>query len=208
VKNIEINSSTVAITWQKLVPLSIAFYLKSSILTLFILITSAAGSLLQIKTKDPLEIIGASSIFNNGWSLMSTKTRTLVFSIFVLIYWSTVWITTITIKKDKILEPTKWKEKPQIKWKLRIVIANIGGFPPTAGFAAKAWLTTNLIKKKTSLLVLLIISATSINLYSYTKIFINSTSGKKANKMWNTKDKFKNTKIIMSSIACMFLIST
>jgi NADH:ubiquinone oxidoreductase subunit 2 (subunit N) len=207
VKNIETLLATLAITWQKAIPLIVAFYLNRKNIIIFVITTATVGAVIQIKIKNPMEILAASSVFNNGWSMISVKIRGLIATSFLSIYWITVWTATTTLKNTNLLNPKKWKEKLPKKWEVRISIANIGGFPPTAGFAAKAWLTSAILKKKISPAVLTVISITAINLYSYTKILVNSAAEKKSNKISNPTNKFKIKEIMLTSTACMIIIS-
>jgi NADH:ubiquinone oxidoreductase subunit 2 (subunit N) len=202
-KTIEVTQLTLAITWQKVIPLLMLIYTNRKIITAFIISTTALGALIQIKIKNSLEIIGASSVFNNGWSIAMTKTSITSLATFTIIYWYTVITTIMIIKKLKTEKFTETWNNQENKWVINTAISNTGRLPPTAGFSAKVWAISTIIKKKLTVISIMLTSITAINLYSYIKIIINNLIKNTPTKI---KNKFSNTKITEISIVSILTI--
>jgi len=128
------------------------------------------GSIPQINKKDLMEIMALSSIFNIRWIMISILIRIKNFFIFSLIYWISVIIIMILIITSKIKIIRKERVDSAKKWICFIVILNLAGIPPIAGFLAKWLIFKEGLRNRIILLVTLLLSTRSINLYIYIRI--------------------------------------
>jgi len=116
---------------------------------------------------------------------------------FVIIYWVSLSLVVITLKKtikhiNKKLSPAK------SSYKHLLLIASLAGMPPTVGFLAKWYLLKSLRMINIILMLLIVLTLTSINLFIYLRIiiFINiikPSPKKKYNRQQQNLHKTNNT---------------
>jgi len=202
-KNSNLTPAFILITWQKLAPLFLILYQIKRIIWPFLLLSLILGRVLQIDKIIFLEILAYSSVFNLSWILMSIAIRNYLFTAFCLIYWSSVLLVVIFLKKSKQnkinITPNTRKEK----WVLLLIMANLAGLPPRAGFLIKLMLIKEYAINNVLLLVIAALILRSINFFVYARV-ISKVMLKNANQFQITTKQA--TKIRMT-ISIIFIIS-
>lgn len=162
IKKIKIVRAGVAITWQKVLPLWVIFTVKCHLHKTFVLVTALTGASQIIKTNRRKEIIAISSIFNNSWLTMTTLLRLAVIMTFTFIYWIAVILSIGTMWRDKVNPQTKKKRSS-------LMLVNLAGLPPTAGFWGKLLVVQSMLKINNVVVVVILVSLTTANFYTYLK---------------------------------------
>jgi len=168
-KNSSLSPAFILITWQKLAPLFLLLYQVKNIIWPFLLLSIILGRVLQIDKILFLEILAYSSVFNLSWMLLAITIRNTLFLVFCLIYWSSVLLVILFLKNSKQKKINASPNSRKEKWILLLVMANLAGLPPLAGFLIK-WI---LIKEltDTSILSLIVTGLVlrRVNFFVYTR---------------------------------------
>lgn len=170
-KKISWNPNLILITWQKRGPLYLILLTKNNTLIAVILITALLGAVPQYASKTVISILALSSVFNIRWMLLRVYASSKTVLTFVIIYWVSLSLVVITLKKtikhiNKKLSPAK------SSYKHLLLIASLAGMPPTVGFLAKWYLLKSLRMINIILMLLIVLTLTSINLFIYLRIII------------------------------------
>jgi len=99
-KIIRWNPNLILITWQKRGPLYLILLTKNYILIAIILTTALIGAIPQYTSKTVISVLALSSVFNIRWMLLSTHTSTKTVLLFIIIYWVSLVLVIITLKKN------------------------------------------------------------------------------------------------------------
>jgi len=196
---------TILITWQKLAPCYLVIYQIKAIVLPFIIFSAWVGRILQLNKTNIIEIIALSSVFNIRWIIFAIVVNTKIFLLFRSIYWISVWLSIKIIQDFSIKKISREPTQSNRRWYYFVVMINLAGIPPLAGFLAK-WITFSEGVKITSMLtitVLLVIS--SINLFIYLRA-INLISTKNTTKRQKEVKQSKKKLIITIIVANVFPI--
>jgi len=204
-------------TWQKLAPLFIILYIvvpqnKKLIISIIIIINAIIGRIIAIRQKSIKKIIAYSSLRHIRWILAGIITNTPCLSVAYFIIYSIIIIPLfIIIKKeniDKIYE--SWRKKKLSTTSsllIPLLIISISGLPPLIGFIPKILLINILIKFSTIVTIILVIRS-AINIFFYIKIRINILIRNQINITKNKKKSwiFISTIIRINLISLIFII--
>jgi NADH:ubiquinone oxidoreductase subunit 2 (subunit N) len=159
----------VLITWQKLAPMFILLYQVKSIIWPFLLLSIALGRILQIDKNLFMEILAYSSVFNLSWMLLAITIRRTLFMVFCLIYWNSVLLVVVFLKNSKQKKINAAPNSRKEKWILILIMANLAGLPPLAGFMIK-WILIKEVSVSNMLpIILLGLTLRRINFFVYTR---------------------------------------
>ena len=193
-KNSNLNPAFILITWQKLAPLFLLIYQVKNFLWPFLLLSIILGRVIQIDKILFLEILAYSSVFNLSWMLLAITIRNTLFLVFCLIYWNSVLLVILFLKNSKQKKINASPNSRKEKWVLLLIIANLAGLPPLAGFLIK-WI---LIKEFTVTHILSIIIVglilRRVNFFVYTraisKVVLKNTTQLQISSKQTTKIAF------------------
>jgi len=169
-KNSGIKPAFILITWQKLAPLFLLLYQIKNILCLFIIISLISGRILQIDKILFLEILAYSSVFNLSWLIVAMTINNTLFLVFCLIYWTSVLLVILFIKNSKQKKINTTPNTRKEKWTLLLIMANLAGLPPIAGFLAKWMLIKEFAATQILMLIITGLILRSVNFFVYTRI--------------------------------------
>jgi len=168
-KNSSMANAFVLITWQKLAPMFILLYQVKSIIWPFLLLSIALGRVLQIDKTLFMEILAYSSVFNLSWMLLAITIRRTLFMIYCLIYWNSVLLVVVFLKNSKQKKINAAPNSRKEKWILILIMANLAGLPPLAGFMIK-WILIKEVSVSNMLpIILLGLTLRRINFFVYTR---------------------------------------
>jgi len=190
------------ITWQKLAPLYLTLYQIKKLVFWFVVTSSIIGRFLQMNKKKISEIIGLSSIFNLGWMLLATIISLRILLIFRVIYWMGVGLTLLLFSLGGQKTINNENSRIQNNIIYIIIIANIAGLPPLAGFFSKWLVFKERLILDTKPLISLILIIRAINFYIYLRIFLPPIL---ATKNKSIKRKIKKVIFYQSSLLLIFL---
>jgi NADH:ubiquinone oxidoreductase subunit 2 (subunit N) len=174
-------NSTTLLTWQKIAPVFLLIYQIKWFVFPFIIMSATVGRISQMNKINVIEIIAFSSIFNLRWMILALIMNTKLLLIFSTIYWTSVIIAILIIYTTKIKKINRERNDKTKKWIYLIVILNLAGIPPLAGFLAKWIVFREGIVLKIYFLITLLLIRRSVNLYIYMRVinfFITKNSDK------------------------------
>jgi len=170
------SNSLILITWQKLAPIFlIIFQMKTIIIIIFIITSAFWGGVIQINKIKIIEILALSSIFNISWLTLRILLRTKLYLTFSLLYWRTVLLIMLTLKRDLTKKTASIKDVKIDKIRIVIIVANLAGIPPLTGFFAKWIVAMERVKIDILIWITLILIASAINFFVYLRIFASIT---------------------------------
>jgi len=210
-KNSSIGPAFILMTWQKLAPLFLILYQVKNIIWPFLLLSIILGSIIQIDKIIMLEIIAYSSVFNLSWILMAILISNPLFLAFCLIYWSSVLLVVLFLKNSKQKKINTPPNSRKEKWVLILVIANLAGLPPTAGFLIKLILVKEFAINHTLLLVVTGLTLRRVNFFVYarviSKVIIKNTNQLQISPKQTTKiSRVLYVTYILSPIPFLFIL--
>jgi NADH:ubiquinone oxidoreductase subunit 2 (subunit N) len=154
------------ITWQKIIPIFILSVLITKGKFLFIILGATFSCVLISQTGRVLIILAFSSIFNNRWIISCTRIRLHTLILFIVLYWSAViFLTTEIFKKMRTTEINNNKKRLSL-----LLVVNLSGLPPSTGFLSKWIVSIKILKFEWFFTLLLIISLSIYNTFSYLRM--------------------------------------
>nr|YP_010411456.1 NADH dehydrogenase subunit 2 [Sambus femoralis]URN73102.1 NADH dehydrogenase subunit 2 [Sambus femoralis] len=200
-------NSLIMLTWQKLAPMIIMFYLPFSSLIFLIILTSLmVSALMGLNQTSMRKILTYSSINHIAWMLSSILFNEMIWFLYFLIYSITNFTMIMILQKYNIFSLSQMPQmtlKPQFKMLFMLNFFSLGGIPPFIGFLPKWLIVQTLVEEKMHLLAGSLIMLTMLTLFYYMRITMNSfnlLSGKTKSLI---KQPFSPKKITMIS---MYLI--
>lgn len=167
-------STTLVITWQKIIPcVIIATTIKNNTWVITLIIPSCIIIPLIVLNKkiQLISIIGLSSIFYNTWFILARILSISLLLTFVIIYISSLYLTLKEIFTLKTKEIATKKEF----WLSLLVLINLRGLPPSPLFSLKVIVLKALILLRIpKILLMLIILIASIFIYHYLWATLNT----------------------------------
>lgn len=202
-KNSSLSPAFILITWQKLAPIFLLLYQTKTILWPFMLLSIILGRFLQIDKTLLLEILAYSSVFNLSWIIMSMAINSILFLTFCLIYWRSVLLVVLFLKNSKQKKINSTPATSKEKWILLLIIANLAGIPPLAGFLIKWMLIKEFSITNITLLVTAGLTLRRVNFFVYTRV-ISKAVLKNTNQSQISPKQTTKTRITLFIISILF----
>nr|URW97653.1 NADH dehydrogenase subunit 2 [Songthela sp.] len=182
-------------TIQKIIPLSILFSIKSSLIVLFTLISAFLGSLGGFNQSNMKTLFAYSAIAHLSWMLSSLYSTYMIWMFYWVCYFllscSIILILNFySILSMKIIILMWWPKQ----FLILIMFLSLGGLPPLFGFLPK-WFLLNYLIMNSPIISLILILTSILNLYFYIRIFYSPIL------MMIPLSKFKST---LSSFSIIF----
>ena len=192
VKTTKWKNRTILITWQKIAPVFLILYQAKFLFYIFMILSVFIGRLSQINKRYIIEIIGFSSVFNLGWMILAISLNRKILFFFSFIYWSSVLLVMLTIYKSKIIKINSEFVKITEKWNYFIVIINLAGIPPLAGFLAKWIVFKEILNISIILITTTFLVIRRINLFIYLRLLRLSVTVNTSRKQKTFKKRIKS----------------
>lgn len=173
IKKTNWKNNTILMTWQKLAPVYLIIFQPKLLIFPFLLFSALLGRLGQLNKIKITEILALSSIFNIRWIILSVFIRIKIFILFSLVYWRRVIFTVFLVSNSKIKTIHRNHNPATKKWMYLIVIINLAGIPPLAGFLAKWIVFITGLKNNFITLITILLVIRRINLFIYIRITNN-----------------------------------
>lgn len=161
---------TVLITWQKIAPVFLIVYQMKQLFYIFIIFSVVTGSLSQINKSIVIEVIAFSSVFNLRWIILAITLNIKILLVFSIIYWIAVVIVIVVVYETKIQKINRESVKVIKKWNYFIIIINLAGIPPLAGFLAKWVVFKEILNFSITRITTTFLLIRRINLYIYLRL--------------------------------------
>lgn len=163
----------ILITWQKLAPLFILFYIaKSKIVVPFCIISLVVGSIGGLNQTSLKKIIAYSSVNHLGWLLRALIINKLLLLIYFTIYF---FLNLFTVSNFISINLTTFNQvfcKNSIHFPIRLL--SLSGLPPFLGFLPK-WLVLNqLLLRNIFFLRIIMILTALITTFFYIRLIFRS----------------------------------
>nr|WIF29421.1 NADH dehydrogenase subunit 2 [Paraechinus micropus] len=182
-QGLNLNSSMILLTWQKIAPLSILYTMYPS-LNYFIMFTSAILSIMLggwggLNQTQLRKIMAFSSIAHMGWmmAIMCYNPNIMFFNLFIYMI---ITITMFMIFKLNTTTnisnlSTVCNKSPTMALLIALILMSLGGLPPLSGFLPKWLVVQELVKNNNTIMALIMLMLSLINLFFYMRL-IYSTS--------------------------------
>nr|YP_010564702.1 NADH dehydrogenase subunit 2 [Nymphon australe]UZA61079.1 NADH dehydrogenase subunit 2 [Nymphon australe] len=198
---------------QKIIPMIILIWMEMKMSILMILsvtivnvIIAAIGTLMYNSSK---MIMAFSSISYSSWMVMIMINNTSIWMISMMIYLMNMMLTTKILNYKNFNFLNKTSKTKNIM--LTIILLNLGGLPPMAGFAMKIIILKFIMSVMSSILLItsmIFMSSTLIILFSYLKMIISSMMKTSINMIWiNNININPMMKLIISLMLILPLIT-
>lgn len=211
IKNINWYAIFIITTIQKIIPIVILIWieknLNNSILLILICFNATIAAIGTLTSNSIKIIIAFSSIRYSRWLILIIVNNPVIWRVSIFIYSINIIFTTKIINLKKILFLNKPSKEKNIN--LAIIIINLGGLPPIAGFAIKIIILKHILSTCSFIIVLariILILSTLIILFTYIKIIIRSIIKNSINLIWIKKKDNKSIKLIFNIIITLPII--
>ncbi len=176
IENISWINRALLITWQKLAPIMILFYLIkiNYIFLIFIIISTFVGAIGGLNQVSLRKLLAFSSINHIGWiisAIIFNETLWVIyFVIYTLINLSIIYIFNIfqIFYLNQIY--SLFINSYYLKFRLLISILSLGGLPPFLGFIPKWLIIQSILFIKLNLINIFLICIRLVTLFYYLKI--------------------------------------
>nr|YP_010878895.1 NADH dehydrogenase subunit 2 [Sambus kanssuensis]WHE42534.1 NADH dehydrogenase subunit 2 [Sambus kanssuensis] len=208
-------NSFIMLTWQKIAPMIIMFYLPFSQLIMLVMVTCLITSaLMGLNQTSMRKILVYSSINHIAWMLSSLMFNEMIWLVYFSIYSIMNLMIIIILKKINLFQISQLglnSLSPKMKMMFMLNFFSLGGIPPFIGFLPKWWVIQLMAEEKLYLLSLTMIILTLFTLFYYMRIALPSFNLVSASNMkttWN-KPMMKNPLItsftVLSSLPYLAL---
>nr|YP_009441942.1 NADH dehydrogenase subunit 2 [Pityogenes bidentatus]AOY40163.1 NADH dehydrogenase subunit 2 [Pityogenes bidentatus] len=209
VSGISWNLNMLILTWQKIAPMIMMFYTIYSplLLSMFIIISSAIGSIGGLNQTCMRKLLVYSSINHIGWMLSCLMNSLSTWLIYFIIYSLINMNIILLLKNNKIYffwQMNKISFNKSIKFLFMMNFLSLGGLPPFLGFFIKWMVINEMVINNFIVLTLMMILFTLIALFFYTRITFSTLT---LSMMENMKIFYSKTNFMMSLISFISLSS-
>nr|AIW06290.1 NADH dehydrogenase subunit 2 [Curculionidae sp. MT-2014] len=171
----------IIMTWQKIAPLTLLFYLIDSFIMLFSIIIVASSMISGIQGLNQTcmrKIMAYSSINHTSWMIASMLNSFSIFIYYFLIYCLINFNMVLVFNKFSILYLSQliktFSSQKIMKFLFMLNFLSLGGLPPFIGFLPK-WMTINMMVNNNHYFVAaMLIIFTLISLYFYLRVTFSS----------------------------------
>nr|WIF29577.1 NADH dehydrogenase subunit 2 [Paraechinus hypomelas] len=182
-QGLNLNSSMILLTWQKIAPLSILYTMYPSLnhnIMLFSAILSIMlggwGGLNQTQLR---KMMAFSSITHMGWmmAILCYNPNIMVFNLFMYMIMTITLFSMFKYNSSTNISSLSiiCNKSPIMASLLALTLLSLGGLPPLSGFLPKWLVTQELIKNNNMIMALIMLVLSLINLFFYMRL-IYSTS--------------------------------
>lgn len=198
------------ITWQKLAPIFIIFYITSyKIIIPFCVLSLIRGSIGGLNQTSLKKIIAYSSINHLGWLLSSILLNKFLLIFYFIIYFILNLFTLINFIKINLTSFNQIFSKNSIHFSVSLL--SLRGLPPFLGFLPKWVIINNLILININLLCFLMIITALITTFFYIRIIFRSIIitryTEKYSISFNSKSSLINNTFLIISCRSLFLFN-
>nr|AML26183.1 NADH dehydrogenase subunit 2 [Scolytinae sp. BMNH 1274290] len=199
------NSNLLLLTWQKIAPMIILFYMNSlpTLMTLFIVFSSIIGSMMGLNQTCLRKILSYSSINHISWMLSammcSMNTWLIYFSIYS--FMNLAIIHSLKFWKIFFIQQINTIKNTSNKIMFMMNFLSLGGLPPFIGFVPK-WITINQMSMNSMFfLASILILFSMITLFFYLRITFSSLS------LYSSNSIFFMNKYVNLLLSTMILLT-
>lgn len=197
----------ILITWQKLAPLFLTFYIiNHPLISLCCILSILIGAIFALNQTSLKKILAYSSINHLGWLLSSIIISKIFFAFYFLRYSFINIFTLLNFSYLNLLNLSQIYTKNSIHISIRLL--SLSGLPPFFGFLPK-WLIINaLLNLSIHTICLIIIIASLITSFFYLRIIFKSFIIIGYTQKWNlnSSNKFSFTNNFFLLFSCTRLI--
>jgi NADH:ubiquinone oxidoreductase subunit 2 (subunit N) len=204
---INIKTGIILITWQKLAPIYILMFIIKTAIFLRILARRILGRIIQIAKNKIIEILALSSVFNLSWIILAALVRTQRLFSFIAVYWTILLAVIITLNESNIQRNTRDHPKKENPWVIIILLASLGGLPPSLGFYAKLQVALESLKTKIRTLTSALLVISAINFYIYLRVATPEITPSPSKQQKNKEKKSKLIPILTVNFLPMLIIT-
>nr|UGS80256.1 NADH dehydrogenase subunit 2 [Fuelleborniella sp. FuspCA] len=203
-------SCYIVMTWQKLAPLFLLFFLNknSFMIILFIILSSLVGSIGGISQTSMNKIMAFSSINNLAWMLTTTLFNKITMLMFFMFYMFMTLFSVMILQKNMIywINQTSSINSFMI-WSISIL--SMSGLPPLVGFLPKWMIIQILMLNDQFFLSFMLIFSALITLIFYLRLIYNTMIFSMQFQKWmlfnyNSLDYFNSTMLVVTSMGLIF----
>jgi NADH-ubiquinone oxidoreductase chain 2 len=195
------------ITWQKLAPIYILIFIIKTAIFLRILARRILGTLIQIVKNKIIEILALSSVFNLRWIILASQVNTQRLLLFIAAYWTILLAVMITLEKSNVKGNTTDFPKKENPWSIIILLASLGGQPPSLGFYAKLQVALESLKAKMKALASILLVIRAVNFYIYLRLRTPEITPSPSKQQKNKEKKSKFITIIAVNFLPIIVIA-
>nr|QNH68981.1 NADH dehydrogenase subunit 2 [Mazarredia convexa] len=179
--NLEWNNCIILLTWQKIAPMMILYYIEINqiIMNLCIVMSAFIGSIMGLNQISLRLILAYSSINHMSWMITAIYSNSITWMIYFSIYTLIILLISMSFKSNNLYminEIYYNKNHNKInKINLSMSILSLGGLPPLMGFLPKWLVIEELMNKSQYVMAFILIISSTITLYFYMKMFMSSS---------------------------------
>nr|YP_009560717.1 NADH dehydrogenase subunit 2 [Ixodes tasmani]QAB05950.1 NADH dehydrogenase subunit 2 [Ixodes tasmani]QAB05963.1 NADH dehydrogenase subunit 2 [Ixodes tasmani]QAB05976.1 NADH dehydrogenase subunit 2 [Ixodes tasmani] len=171
-EGLKMNTFFLLSTFQKLIPLQMISIFFNNKITIFIILSALIGSFGGFNQKSTRKILAFSSISHLSWMMTLIMCNQFFWLIYFIIYSFLLYKITNFLKNIKINNINNihiQKFSFFSKFSMFSYFMSLAGLPPFMGFFLK-WFSIILMIEKITLILLILISSSLINMYYYSRI--------------------------------------
>nr|AAM45850.1 NADH dehydrogenase subunit 2 [Poeciliopsis turrubarensis] len=182
IQALDLRTSLILSTWQKLGPLYLMYQIPSVSPNLFLLlgllsiIVGGLGGFNQVQLR---KIVAYSSIAHLGWIAIALAIMPplALLALYVYLLSSTTLFLSLMALRAKHISALaiSWAKAPTFTATLPFILLSLGGLPPLTGFMPKWLILSALVKEPLTLVAVLAALSSLLSLYYYLRLFYAST---------------------------------
>nr|YP_003875564.1 NADH dehydrogenase subunit 2 [Physemacris variolosa]ADD97022.1 NADH dehydrogenase subunit 2 [Physemacris variolosa] len=201
----------IIMTWQKIAPMMILSYcIMNNMFTSIMVTTSITiGAISGLNQSYTKQLMAYSSISHSGWMIASMIISETMWEMYFMIYstLSTILILIFNKTKSFLLKQmfSYNHMNNSMKMLMMTTLLSIGGMPPFIGFLPKWMIIQSLIENNMTVLILIMVITTMINLIYYLRLSFSALIILYTENSWSMNIKQSKK---MTVLSMMNLIST
>nr|AFY16845.1 NADH dehydrogenase subunit 2 [Longivalvus hyalospilus] len=165
--------SLILMTWQKIAPIFILFYINSpKIINLFCILSLIIGSIGGLNQTSLKKIMAYSSINHLGWMLSSIFLNKSLLIFYFFMYFLLNLFTLMNFMKINVTHFNQVFHKNTIHFPVSLL--SLSGLPPFLGFLPKWLIINNMMNLNMNMLCFIMIMTALITTFFYIRLIINS----------------------------------
>nr|QPK42066.1 NADH dehydrogenase subunit 2 [Zhengitettix curvispinus] len=213
-ENISWLNCLMLMTWQKLAPMIVLFYLHPNMIIMmtFIIMSAMIGAIMGMNQTSLRMILAYSSINHIGWMITALQVSFSTWLIYISIYsiLNMIICSIFEINNVNSIKEIFTKNNNKINsLSVMISVLSLGGMPPLLGFVPKWILMQDLVMKHLYIQLIYLIISTTLTLYFYLKMFSSASLIFIKENKWminlNNMLKMEKIMIIMNLISSLGL---
>nr|WRY72435.1 NADH dehydrogenase subunit 2 [Typhlocyba bilaminata] len=169
-EGMEMVTMMILLTINKIAPLVIMTYLKTSF-NVIVMMTVLAGSILSLNQNSIKKMIAYSSIFNMGFILSVIKLN-MLWMLYLMFYSMMMFMlmNILTINNSNFVNQMTMSETIINKMSIWMMLLSLGGMPPMIGFYTKYLVMTFMVEMKMILLLMIMVMSSLMIMFMYLRM--------------------------------------